>query len=63
MKRDKRYIDQVLENLYLVKYSRPDIANALRELAKFMGKATPAAYKDLKRVIKFVMDKRNLANM
>jgi hypothetical protein len=34
--------------LYLVKYSRPDIANAIRELSKGMKKATPDAIKELK---------------
>jgi Reverse transcriptase (RNA-dependent DNA polymerase) len=45
--------------LYLVKYSRPDIANAVRELAKCMGKASPAAYKELKRVLKYVLSTKN----
>lgn len=40
--------------LYLVKHSRPDIANAVRELTKCMDKATPEAYKQLLRCIKFV---------
>ena len=42
--------------LYLVKHSRPDIANATRELSKLMDKPTPAAMKELHRVIKFVLD-------
>jgi hypothetical protein len=42
--------------LYLVKHSRPDIANAVRELSKMMDGPTPAAMKELKRVIKFVLD-------
>jgi hypothetical protein len=46
--------------LYLVKYSRPDIANATRELTKCMQKANPAAMKEMLRVIKFVLDTRNL---
>ena len=41
--------------LFLVKYSRPDIANAVRELSKGMKEATPDAMKELKRVIKFVL--------
>jgi hypothetical protein len=28
--------------LYLVKHSRPDISNAVRELTKVLDKATPA---------------------
>ena len=42
--------------LYLVKYTRPDIANAVRELSKGMLAATPGAMKELKRVLKFVID-------
>jgi len=42
--------------LYLVKHSRPDIANATRELSKTMDKASKAGLKELKRVLKFVMD-------
>ena len=42
--------------LYLIKYSRPDLANPVRELAKCMDKAHPAAWKELLRVIKFVLD-------
>jgi hypothetical protein len=45
--------------LYLVKHSRPDISNVVRELAKCMGAATPAAFKELKRVIKFVLDTKD----
>ena len=44
--------------LYLVKHSRPDIANSVRELSKSMSGATEAAFKELKRVIKFVLDTR-----
>jgi hypothetical protein len=42
--------------LFLVKHSRPDIANAVRELSKMMDGPSPAAMKELKRVIKFVLD-------
>ena len=45
--------------LYLVKHSRPDIANAVRELSKVMDGPTPAAMKELKRVIKFVLDTKD----
>jgi hypothetical protein len=41
--------------LYLIKYSRPDIANCVRELAKCMDKATTAAYKEMKRIMSFVV--------
>ena len=46
--------------LYLIKHSRPDIANAVRELAKGMDLASPAAMKECERVSKFVLDTRNL---
>ena len=42
--------------LYLVNHSRPDIANAIREFSKVMDKPTPAAMKELKRVMKYVID-------
>jgi hypothetical protein len=44
--------------LYLVKHSPPDIANSVCELSKSMSGATEAAFKELKRVIKFVLDTR-----
>ena len=42
--------------LYLVKFSRPDISNAVRELSKVMDRAAPAHVKKLKRIIKYVLD-------
>jgi hypothetical protein len=33
--------------LYLIKYSRPDIANLVRDLAKCMDGATLAAFKEM----------------
>jgi hypothetical protein len=42
--------------LHLVKHSRPDIANSVRELAKCMNRASPAAFKEMKRLLKFVID-------
>ena len=42
--------------LYLVKYSRPDIANPVRELSKVLDSPTPASYKEMLRVIKYVLD-------
>ena len=41
--------------LYLVKHSRPDMVNATRELSKVMSQANQAAFKELKRVIKYVL--------
>ena len=46
--------------LYLIKHSRPDIGNAVRELAKGMDMASPAALKECERVAKFVLDTKNL---
>ncbi len=40
--------------MYLVKHSRPDISNAVRELTKCMDKASPDAYKQMLRCIKYV---------
>ena len=45
--------------LYLVKHSRPDIANATRELARAMDGSTEAAWKELLRVIQFVLTTRD----
>jgi Reverse transcriptase (RNA-dependent DNA polymerase) len=50
----KVYRSAVGSLLYLIKYSRPDIANTVRELSKCMDKATPAAFKEMKRVMRFV---------
>ena len=47
--------------LYLVKHSRPDIANAVRELSKALDGTSPAAYKELLRVLKYVMDTKTLS--
>ena len=47
--------------LYLVKHTRPDISNAVRELSKALDSPSPAAYKEMLRVIKYVLDTRNLA--
>ena len=46
--------------LYLVKHSRPDIANAVQELSKVLNGATDAAFKEMHRVIKYVLDTKNM---
>ena len=56
-----RYRSGIGMLLFLVKHSRPDIANVVRELSKCADGATPAAYKELMRVIKFVLDTKNHA--
>ena len=45
--------------LYLVKFSRPDIANSVRELSKSNDGATTAHYKNLLRTIKYVIDTKD----
>ena len=40
--------------LYLVKHSRPDLSNAVRELTKVLDGATEAHWKAMVRVIKYV---------
>ena len=44
--------------MYLVKHSRPDIANATRELTKVLDGATEAHWKAMMRIIKYVLDTR-----
>ena len=46
--------------LYLVKFSRPDISNAVRELSKANDGADRSSFKCLLRTIKYVLDTRNL---
>ena len=45
---------------YLVKHLRPYLANVTRELSKANDAVNPAAYKELLRVIKYVIDMKNL---
>ena len=45
--------------LYLLKHSRPDLSNSVRELSKVMDGANNSHMKMLKRVIKFVIDTQN----
>ena len=45
--------------LYLVKNSRPDLANSARKLSKMNDKATPAHWKRLLSAIKFALDTKN----
>jgi len=46
--------------LYLVKHSRPDISNAVRELSKSVSGATEYAWKELMRTIRYVLDTKEL---
>ena len=45
--------------LYLIKYSRPDIANSVRELSKVNDKATESYWKSLIRIMKYVVETKN----
>jgi hypothetical protein len=46
--------------LYLTKYSHTDLCNVVRELAKYMDKATIGTYLEMLRVVKFVIDTKNI---
>jgi transposase InsO family protein len=54
-----KYRSGVGSLLYLVKHSRPDLSNAVRELSKVMDKATNAHMQNLLRAIKYTLDTRN----
>jgi hypothetical protein len=45
--------------LFFIKYSRPYLANVVRELSKCMDGANLAAYKEMLRVVKFVLDTKD----
>ena len=55
-KEQKLYRSRVGLLLYLVKLSRPDISNAVRELSKMMDRASPTHVKKLKRIIKYMLN-------
>ena len=59
--KQKTYRSGVGMLLYLVKHSRPDIANGVRELSKALVGPSEAAYKDMLRMVKFVLETKNLA--
>ncbi len=56
----KLYRSGVSILLYLVKHSRPDIANPVRELSKVLDGAKPDAFKEMLCVIKYVLDTRHM---
>ena len=58
--KQRRYRSGVGMLLYLVKFTRPDISNSVRELSKAMDKSTDAHYKALLRVLKYVVRTENL---
>ena len=51
-----RYRSIVGMILFLVKHSRPDLANAVRELSKGMTQATKRSMKELMRTVKYIME-------
>ena len=57
---EKKYRRGVGKLLYLVKHTRPDIANIVQELSKMLDCITPSAIKELKQVIKYLLDTRKL---
>ena len=59
VEQQSRYRTGVGMLLYLIKHSRPDISNAVRELTKCLDGATPGAYKEMLRLIKYVLDTKN----
>ena len=46
--------------LYLTKHSSPDIANAVCEISKSMDGASKLLFREMLRVIKFVLDTKDL---
>ena len=57
--KQQRYRSGVGMLLYLIKYSRPDISNSVRELSKVNDGATEAHWKSLMRVMKYVTSTEN----
>ena len=59
--KQKLYRSGVGMLMFLVKYSRPDLANSVRELSKANDGATEKHYRGLLRTVKYVIDTRNKA--
>ena len=51
-----RYCSGIGILMFLIKYSRPDISNSVRELSKVNDGATEGQYRELLRVMKNVKD-------
>jgi hypothetical protein len=56
LERQQKYRSGVGMLMYLVKHSRPDIANATRELSKVLDGATEAHWKAMLRIVKYIFD-------
>jgi hypothetical protein len=54
-----RFRTGVGQLMFLIKHSRLDIMSAVRELTKVLGNATEAAYKEMLRCAKFVIETKN----
>ena len=61
MEQQNQYRSGVGMLMNLVKHSRPDIANATRELTKVLDGATDAHWKAMMQLIKFVLDTKTYA--
>ena len=46
--------------LFLIKFSHPDISNAVRELDKVNDRSTQENFKQMLRTVKFVLDTRQM---
>jgi hypothetical protein len=56
----RKYRSGVRMLLYFIKHSRPDISNIVRELSISMDSTTMGTCLEMLRVIKFVLDNKNL---
>jgi hypothetical protein len=61
MDKQSRYCSGVGMLLYLIKYTRPDIANVVRELSKCMDEATLVAYKEMLELSNLFLIQKNTA--
>ena len=60
-KRHSMYRSGVGMLLYLVKHSRPDLANPIRELSKVLDGPSEKSWGEMCRIIKYVLDTRNMS--
>ena len=54
-----KYRSGVGKLLHLMRWSRPEVLNAVRELSKYMGKASAAHLKAMYRVMKYCVNTKN----
>ena len=60
-KRHSMYRSGVGMLLYLVKHSRPDLANPIRELSKVLDGPNGKSWGEMCRIIKYVLDTKNMS--